>query len=270
MNQALARRFWKMLAKFRAAKQAEIAALKRGEKIAPFCGKRLDFASALKRPGRIAAIAEYKRASPSRGPIRSDLEVEEVARQYSEGGAAAMSILTEETYFDGHLAYLLRARQAVGEKLPLLRKDFIFDPIQIDATASAPADAVLLIARLYSGASELRDLRKRAEGYGLAAVVEIFDEKDLDLARQAGAKIIQVNARDLATLKVDFSECLRIARCGKPEPDETWIAASGMDDSTHLAQAQAAGYHAALIGGALMDAASPGDKLKRIIAGLKE
>ncbi|MDE7241824.1 indole-3-glycerol-phosphate synthase [Desulfovibrio sp.] len=269
------------LERFRAAKAAELAALRRAEAAgtlpAPWSGPRPDFAAALAtRPlrGPLNVVAEYKRASPSKGVICEALSVEDAARQYAAAGAAALSILTEEELFRGDLAFLARARQALESPgapgLPLLRKDFIFDPLQVRATAATPASALLLIVRLTPEASLLRDLREQAERCGMAAVVEIFDAEDLALARESGARIIQVNARDLESLKVDRDAPLALIRDEPPLPGETWIAASGMDSFAHLELAADAGYRAALVGTALMAGGEPGAALARLLTGAGE
>lgn len=256
-----------MLNKFREAKQEEIASLRRKPMPAPWQDRRPDFAAALRSPGNIAVIAEYKRASPSRGIIREDLSVENAVRQYLDGGASAMSVLTEERYFQGKLDYLARAYGAASGRLPLMRKDFIFDPLQVDATAATPASALLLIVRMTPDAGILRSLRERAEAYGMEAVVEIFAENDLALARDSGARIIQVNARDLDTLMVSRQACLDLISGNPPQSGEIWIAASGMGKAEHLAQAAAAGYDAALIGTALMQEPEPGAALCQLLGG---
>lgn len=266
------------LERFRAAKAAELAALRRAEAAgnlpAPWTGPRPDFAAALAaRPtrGPLNVVAEYKRASPSKGVICEALDVEAVARQYAAAGAAALSILTEEEWFRGDVAFLARAGRALeaagGPALPLLRKDFIFDALQVRATAATPASALLLIVRLTPEAQVLRALREQAESYGMAAVVEVFDADDLALARESGARIIQVNARDLESLRVDRDAPLALIREHPPLPGETWIAASGMDSFAHLARAAEAGYRAALVGTALMAGGEPGAALGRLLAG---
>lgn len=260
----LARKCCRMLEKFRQAKQAEIRRLLESD-LAPVQRSRPDFRGAISGRDRIAVIAEYKRASPSKGRIRFDLDAATVARQYWRAGAAAISILTEETFFDGRLGYLEEAEAATGGEIPLLRKDFIFHPAQIAATAQTPAAAILLIARMYAGAQELRSLREYAEKLGLAAVVEIFDESDLGMARDAGAEIIQANSRNLATLQVDRTACLRLV--AKARPEEVWIAASGISRPEHVAEAARAGYQAILVGGALMEKGQPGENLARLLGG---
>lgn len=254
-----------MLEKFRNAKQNEIDRLRESGPAAPWGGQRLAFASALRKKGEIAVIAEYKRASPSQGLIREDLSPPVVARQYAAGGAAAISVLTEEQYFRGALAYLGAIHDATSGRMPLLRKDFIFDPLQVAATAATPASAILLIVRMLPDAARLRSLREQAEKYGMAAVVEIFDEKDLHLARESGAKLIQVNARDLHTLQVSRKACLDLIDAARPTSEEIWIAASGMAVREHLVDAKSAGFTAALIGTALMQAPHPGQALARLL-----
>lgn len=267
------------LERFRRAKMPELEALCRaaaaGALPTPFPAPRAGFAAALRSgPGPLAVVAEYKRASPSRGVICEALAVEDVARQYAAAGASALSILTEEAWFHGELSFLARAAQALaeagGSAIPLLRKDFIFDSLQVRATAATPASALLLIVRLTPEPAHLRGLREEAESLGMEAVVEVFDAADLDLARESGARIIQVNARDLASLTVDREAPLSLIRASPPLEHETWIAASGMESLAHLKQAADAGYHAALVGTALMAGGEPGAALARLVAGSGE
>lgn len=260
------------LQRFRDAKRAEIARLigqaEAGRLPAPFSGARPAFREALRiRPdGLPAVIAEYKRASPSAGDIAPDLPPEDAAGQYAEAGAACLSVLTEEAHFRGGLAFLGRM---AGCGLPLLRKDFLFHPLQVAKTAAAPASALLLIVRLTPDAALLRRLREEAEGYGMDAVVEVFDAADLALARAAGSRIIQVNARDLESFTVDRAACLRLADAFRHDADgrgERWIAASGMDRREHLRAAANAGFDAVLLGTALMRGGRPGRALRALLA----
>ena len=263
------------LERFHQAKQAEVAALRlaaeRGSLPALLTAPRPDVAAALRTPARrapLAVVAEYKRASPSRGVIREDLDVEEVVRQYAAAGASALSILTEETYFHGRPDFLSRAAAPglyPATPLPLLRKDFIFDPLQVRATAATPASALLLIVRLTPEATVLRRLREEAESFGMHAVVEVFDAADLRLARESGARIIQVNARDLQTFAVDRAACLALAEACPPENHEIWMAASGISEPEHLVLAASAGYRAALVGTALMEHVRPGAALAALL-----
>ncbi|MGE9985901.1 indole-3-glycerol phosphate synthase TrpC [Desulfovibrio sp. SGI.169] len=265
------------LERFYQAKRAEVAALRlaaeRGSLPAPLATPRPDFAAALSAPARrapLAVVAEYKRASPSRGVIRADLEAEEVVSQYAAAGAAALSILTEAAYFHGNLDYLRRAAAPglyPAAPLPLLRKDFIFDSLQVRATAATPASALLLIVRLTPDVAVLRRLREEAESFGMSAVVEVFNAADLRLARESGARVIQVNARDLQTLAVNRAACLALAEAHPPENGEIWVAASGISAPAHLVQAASAGYGAALVGTALMEQARPGAALAALLGG---
>lgn len=249
-----------MLDKFRQAKQAEIKELRelyeQGRLPDPYEGFRPSFAMALRKKKRPAVIAEYKRASPSKGVINTALEPEDVAEMYAGAGAAALSVLTEETYFQGDLGYLERM---AGPGLPLLRKDFILDKLQIARTASTRASAILLIARMCSSARELAELQQAAVFHGLDAVVEVFDQADLDMARQAQARIIQVNNRDLDTLTTDLDISARLIESRVPE--EIWISASGITEPEHLARVRDLGFDAALIGTFLMQGNDPGKAL---------
>ena len=251
------------LQRFIDAKQAELAALRR-EMPAPQVGLRPDFLSALMAPPPAAeplrVIAEFKRSSPSAGVINDRLLPADVARQYAAGGATCMSVLTEETYFTGHVRDLSAAATA---GIPLLRKDFIFDELQVRQTFATPASAMLLIVALTPDVARLRALRELAETQGIHAVVEVFTERELEMARESGARIIQVNARNLETFKTDRVEGLKLAAHRLPQ--ECWIAASAMQTRAHLDDAAAAGYNAALIGTALMTGNSPLANLTHIL-----
>ena len=262
-----------MLSRFARVKAEEVARLKslkaQGRFPRAWEGLRPSFAGALSPKGGLpAVIAEYKRASPSRGVICEDVGVEDCALAYAGAGASALSILTEEAFFKGRLGYLARARAALGAAglgQPLLRKDFICDALQVEATFATPASALLLIVRFTPDAGRLRDLRQLAESQGLDAVVEVFGEADLETARESGARIIQVNARDLDTFKVDRAACLALARRCPPLPGEAWIAASGVFERAHLEEAGEAGFAACLVGTALMAGGRPGEALARLL-----
>ncbi|MDK2957250.1 MAG: indole-3-glycerol phosphate synthase [Desulfovibrionales bacterium] len=253
-----------MLEKFRAAKQAEIEALRKLESrgaLPEFSAEPKPlFSDALRSKRPCAVIAEYKRASPSKGEINLRLGPAEVAQSYARGGAAALSVLTEQDYFQGELSYL-EAAQSAG--LPLLRKDFILDPLQIRQTAATSASAVLLIVRMFSEPAELTRMILLAGAAGLEAVVEAFDEKDVEAAQTAGAGIIQVNNRDLDTLQVDLDNARRLI--GRKKDGELWIAASGVQSGQDLADMAAAGYDAVLVGSHLMAQDDPGQALRALI-----
>ncbi len=254
-----------MLERFRKAKAAEIAALQecaaRGAMPRPFAGERPSFTGSLKAKAPPAVIAEYKRASPSRGDINLGLEPEQAAAAYAKAGAGALSVLTEREYFKGNTAYLERM---TGPGLPLLRKDFILHPVQVDRTAAGPASAVLLIARMLDDAM-LRALLFRCLDLGLTPVTEVFDEKDLRRARSAGAPVIQVNSRDLDTLAVDLALSRRLAAF--KQEGEFWIAASGINTRDELLELLDLGYDAALIGSSLMRGGDPGRELAALLQG---
>ena len=256
-----------LLDRFREAKAEEIALLtdmaSRRELPRPWKGRRPDFLKAIAEPpdGQpVAVIAEFKQSSPSRGVIATGLKPEEVAEQYAAAGASCISVLTEEQFFGGRIGYLERMSRS---GLPLLRKDFIFHQLQVMETASTPASALLLIVRLTPDARTLRVLREQAEAYGMHAVVEVFDAADLEIARDSGARIIQVNARDLDTLKTDRQACLDMAKFRRE--GEVCIAASAMSAGAHLREAAEAGFQAVLMGTALMDGGRPGEKLAAIL-----
>jgi len=260
------------LERFITVKQAELAELERlaragSPALEPYGKARPLFREALvqgHQRGPLAVIAEFKKASPSRGVICASLEAEDVAGQYAANGADALSILTEKKYFQGDMEYIPRVARNLPD-MPVLRKDFIFHPLQVIATLASPASALLLIVRLTPDAAVLRQLREQAEAEGVEAVVEVFDEADLRLARESGAGIIQVNARDLSSFHVDKEACLRLARTCRPQKDEVWIAASGMSCREDLEAAAEAGYHAALVGSALMEHGTPGLSLRRLL-----
>ena len=183
----------------------------------PFCpprcekrGRRRDFFAALQHPARgpIALIAEVKKASPSAGVICPDFDPVRIARQYEAAGADCLSVLTDEKFFQGSLAYLRQVRAAVT--LPLLRKDFIIDDRQILESIEAGADAILLIARILTGA-ELQQFHTLACAAGLAALVEVHDEAEMDRALSLGANLIGVNNRNLDTFAVDLGLTGRLA-----------------------------------------------------------
>jgi indole-3-glycerol phosphate synthase len=210
---------------------------------------RRPFAQALRRPG-LSLIAEHKRRSPSAGPIREELPLQEVVGAYERGGAAALSVLTEGPNFGGSLADLTVARAASG--LPILRKDFIVDRYQVYEASSAGADAILLIvAALTPG--ELTELHELAEELDLAALVEVHDASELQAAARVGAKLIGINNRDLTTLRVDPRRTFEL-RAAAPD-GATLVAESGFSRREQLEELAGAGIDAVLMGEALMRAA---------------
>ena len=204
-------------------------------------------------------IAEVKRRSPSRGEIRADFDPVACAVAYAEGGAAAISVLTDETFFGGHLDFLAAVRAAVG--VPLLRKDFVIDAYQVDEARVAGADAVLLIAAALSP-ELLGVLRLRAETLGLTALVEVHDEAELDVALAAKARVIGINNRNLRTFETDLGVTERLA----PRVPEgvVVVAESGIFTSADMARLSASGAHAFLVGESLMREADVAGALRRL------
>jgi indole-3-glycerol phosphate synthase len=203
-------------------------------------------------------IAEFKRRSPSVGIIRNDLSASDVARCYERGGACAISVLTDEEYFGGSIADLSAVRASTG--LPVLRKDFIIDAIQLYEGAVAGADAALLVAGALDDAA-LAQLRALAEDeLGLDALVEVHTSEELRRALNAGARIIGVNNRDLRTFRISLktSECL-IAEAPR---DRIMISESGLQSAKSLRHLQTLGFHGFLIGEALMRATDPETALR--------
>jgi indole-3-glycerol phosphate synthase len=208
------------------------------------------FHAALARPG-VSVIAEHKRRSPSAGPIREDLELEDVVGAYERGGAAALSILTEGPSFGGSLDDLRAARRAAS--LPLLRKDFVVDPYQVLESFAAGADAILLIVAALSE-HELSSLHTEATTLGLSALVEVHDERELEVALELGAAIIGINNRDLKTLEVDTRRTFELLpQIGIPDhPHAMVISESGFSRPEQIRELAEAGVDGVLIGEALM------------------
>jgi indole-3-glycerol phosphate synthase len=222
---------------------------------------RRPFAEALAAKGGPQVIAEFKRRSPSRGPIREDLQVVHVAHAYQESGAAAMSVLTEPEWFGGSLEDLKQARATT--RLPVLRKDFIVDAYQVWESWEAEADAILLIVAALSDA-QLARLMKTAAEANLEALVEVHDEDELARALAAGASIVGVNNRDLKTLNVDLATSLTLA---KAIPDGVVaVAESGIRTAEDVGRLSDAGFDAFLVGEQLMSAPNPGQALSDLIA----
>jgi indole-3-glycerol phosphate synthase len=209
----------------------------------------------------IAVIAELKRASPSRGLIRSDFDPESLAEELESAGAAALSVLTDEEFFQGSLENLRRA--SASTRLPCLRKDFIVDEFQLLEARANCADAVLLIVAALSQA-ELKMLAGRAADYNLDVLCEVHDEEELQHAVDAGCTLIGVNSRDLRTFKVDLDTAFRLAE--SIPKDALRVAESGIRSAADIARLRGAGYQAFLIGESLMKAHSPGEALRGLLA----
>ena len=218
------------------------------------------FSESMRRTGHFNVIAECKRRSPSVGVLRDDYDAVAIAKAYAAAGAAAISVLTEPTFFDGSLEHLASVRQAVA--VPVLRKDFIVSEYQLLEARACGADAVLLIVAALADA-ELRRLYATAGELGLDVLVEVHDDRELERALGVGAEMVGVNNRNLRTLAVDVhaSETL-IERI----PGElTAIAESGLRSAADLRRLSALGYRGFLIGERLMTAEHPGAALEELM-----
>jgi indole-3-glycerol phosphate synthase len=208
-----------------------------------------------------AVIAEVKKASPSKGVLCADFDPARIAAEYRAGGAAAISVLTDESFFQGSLADLEAVRTAVD--LPVLRKDFTIATAHIVEAAAHGADAILLIAAILSE-RELRDFRERAARYGMVALVEVHNRRELDAAIASGSEIIGVNNRNLRTFEVTLDTSLQLAE--HMPADVVRISESGIHCATDVARLRAAGYTAFLVGEHLMKSGDPAAALRQLVA----
>jgi indole-3-glycerol phosphate synthase len=215
-----------------------------------------DFRAALA-GDEVAVIAEIKRASPSKGPLNESLDAAALARAYADGGAAAISVLTEPDRFKGSIEDLQAATSA---GLPVLRKDFILDPFQVYEARAFGADAVLVIVRTLG--AELGDLMTTTTALGMDALVEVFDEPDLERALAAGAQIIGINHRDLETFEVDPERTAKLAP--RIPRGIVIVALSGVSTRPEVDALADDGAHAVLVGEALVTAADPAAKLREL------
>ena len=247
-----------------AAKRGEVAGRKRetplaalAERIAAMPPTR-DFRKAI--GNKCAVIAEVKRRSPSRGLLREDLDPAALARAYEGHGAAAVSVLTDETFFGGSEADLAAVRESVS--LPVLRKEFILDPWQVHETRAIGADALLLIAAILSE-GQLREYRELAATLGLAALVEVHDRRELETALASGAEIVGINNRDLKTFRTDIATSLSLAPL--IPADMAAVSESGIRTREEVELLMRAGIRAFLVGETLITAPDIGAALRRLL-----
>jgi indole-3-glycerol phosphate synthase len=221
---------------------------------------RRDFRSALlgKDP---AIIAEVKKASPSKGVLAADFDAVRNAQAYERGGAAAVSVLTDESFFQGSLQDLQNARAAIG--IPVLRKDFTISPVHILQAAAYGADAILLIAAILTE-REIREFRELAARYRMSALVEVHDRRELDVAIAAGSDLIGVNNRNLGTFEVTLDTSLRLAE--HMPTGAVRVSESGIHDAADIARLRGACYSAFLVGEHLMKSGDPTAALRRLVA----
>jgi len=218
-----------------------------------------DFRAALDQPGTVQVIAEVKKASPSAGVIRADFDPVAIARTYEQHGAACISVLTDEPYFQGHLSYLSRIREQIGR--PLLRKDFIIDRYQLLEARLAGADAVLLIAEVLTG-PELPRLFREATALGLQCLVELYDADNLPRVLDCGARLVGINNRDLRTFVTRLEHTLDL--CARVPADCCLVSESGIRSRADVLRLQAAGVRAVLVGETLMASPDIGLQLDRL------
>jgi indole-3-glycerol phosphate synthase len=207
----------------------------------------LDFHSAIRREGQLSLIAELKKASPLRGVLREDFNVPSIARDYARGGARALSVLTDEGFFQGRLSYLSTAKEAAN--LPVLHKDFIIDEWQVWQAREAGADAVLLIVALLP-LGQLRELRDLVQKLGMTAFVEVHNARELDIARAAESSLIGINNRDLNTFALNLKTTLDLVP--KCPPGATIVSESGILKRHDTEKLFSAGVHAVLVGETLI------------------
>jgi indole-3-glycerol phosphate synthase len=218
------------------------------------------FRAALESAPGVAVIAEVKKASPSAGVLRSDFDPVAIARAYAANGAACLSVLTDEPFFQGHLDYLRAILQAVT--LPLLRKDFVIDRYQVLEARTAGADAVLLIAEILPG-EELPRLLVEVGACGLEALVELHDAEQLPRVLASGATLVGINNRDLRTFQTRLEHTLELV--GQVSPGVCLVSESGIRTGDDLRRLRAAGVRAVLVGETLMRADDPGVALAELI-----
>ncbi len=208
-----------------------------------------------------AIIAEVKKASPSKGVLSADFDAARIARQYESGGASAISVLTDESFFQGSLADLEAARAAI--QIPVLRKDFTIATTHVLQAAAHGADAILLIAAILTE-REIRDFREAAARYRMSTLVEVHNQRELEVAVAAGADIIGVNNRNLSTFEVTLETSLRLA---EHMPGSVLrVSESGIHDAADIAKMRDAGYTAFLVGEHLMKSGDPAAALRKLVA----
>jgi indole-3-glycerol phosphate synthase len=257
-----------ILERIMAVKRAEVAAAKASlpiailEKRAAEAARARDFVSALRKKmetGEAAVIAEIKRASPSKGVMREQFAPTEIAKSYAAGGAACLSVLTDREFFQGAPEDLAAARAACA--LPVLRKDFVFDPYQVLEARAMGADAILLIAACLS-AAEMKALEDPATGLGMAVLVEVHDAAELEAALTLRTPLIGVNNRDLRTFETRIETTLGLLE--RMPADRIVITESGIAAPADVARLRASGVNAFLVGEAFMRAPDPGRALRAL------
>jgi indole-3-glycerol phosphate synthase len=227
-------------------------------------GVKSAFAAGISREGHINLIAEIKKSSPSKGIIRGDFDPLMIAWEYQQSGANAISVLTDERYFDGRIEYLKLVKERVG--IPVLRKDFIVDEYQIYESAVYGADAILLISGIL-GDAQLKDYLAVSSAVGLDVLVEVHDDEDLSKTINAGAGIIGINNRDLETFHVDIKNTERLI--GSIPKAKIIVSESGIESYEQILYLKNLGVNAVLIGETFMRANEIGKKVKEVMTGAR-
>lgn len=243
-----------------------VEALKRGVNIPALKGRIADmestrgFTDALNSGREVNIIAEVKGKSPSAGIIRSDLDPGGLAALFEENGAAAVSVLTESEFFGGSILFLKEVKGRT--KIPVLRKDFIFDPFQIYESRLLGADAVLLIVAILEPPL-LRELKETAKELGLDCLVEVHDEKEAEIALASGAELVGINNRDLKTFSTDIKRSIELS--GMIPEGKTLVSASGINGYDDIRLLMKSGINSFLVGESLMRAKDIGGKLRELL-----
>lgn len=225
------------------------------------CKETLNFASAISVPGHINIIAEIKKASPSKGVMCEDFDPVGIAKEFEEGGAKALSVLTEKQFFKGDPAYIKKIKPHV--KLPVLRKDFIIDEYQIFESRVLEADAILLICRILAK-KQLQDFIQIAQTLRLSCLVEVHTEKELDQVLKTDAKIIGINNRDLHTFKTDLEVTARLVKMIAGE-DKIIVSESGIKTNEDIMYLKSLGVHSVLIGETLIKSSDRAEKIRQLL-----
>lgn len=234
-----------------ASKRSEVARL-RGSAFSPRTSPRRPFGFALRQGSAIGVIAEVKKASPSRGVLRPDFDPVALAQAYERGGARAISVLTDREFFQGDIEYLVQVRSSVH--LPVLRKEFIIDPIQVEQSAAVNADAVLLIAALLSN-ELLRELYAAVIACDMEPLIEVHDRSELERVLPLGPAVIGINNRNLSTFATSLATTLTLA--GEIPAGVTVVSESGIENGGQTARLRSAGVHAVLVGESLVRCSDP-------------
>ncbi|QMU56303.1 MAG: indole-3-glycerol phosphate synthase TrpC [Candidatus Mycalebacterium zealandia] len=225
-----------------------------------------NFRSALLSGTKPRVIAEIKKASPSKGIIAKDFNPVSIAAQYEQSGAAAVSVLTDQKFFQGSLSYIAAIKHETS--LPVLRKDFLIDPFQIYESRVAEADTLLLIVAAMENTGHLSDLLGLSRDLGMEPLVEVHTESEVEMALEAKSSVVGINNRDLDSFKVDLSVSERLASMiGK---DKVIVAESGITSSNDMISVSNYGVHAFLIGETLMSSPEPGQSLQNLMRGWRQ